>query len=110
MVLVAVFFLAYVSMETASPTIIDLWPFVRRRYVHPDVNGGVARLNFSSYGPSDFTSSDQICTFFHGCCKEDCPYNIFHGFYIFSIMVIHTLGSTAMSLRLFGYFFPEIPV
>jgi hypothetical protein len=51
-------------METASPTIIDLWPFVRRRYVHPDVNGGVARLNFSSYGPSDFTSSYQICTFF----------------------------------------------
>jgi hypothetical protein len=36
------------SAKMVSSAISNLWPFVRRRDLLPDVNGGVGRLHFSS--------------------------------------------------------------
>ena len=62
-------------MEMASSTISDLRPYVRRRDLLSDVNGGAVRLNLSSFVPSDFASSDRFWIFSYGC-HEDCPCNI----------------------------------
>jgi hypothetical protein len=66
----------------ASSTISDLCPFVRRRDLLPDVNGGVERLKFSRYGPSDLASPDQFWICSHGCRVEVCPHNICPGCYV----------------------------
>jgi hypothetical protein len=63
-------------MEMASSTIIDLRPFDRRRDLPPDVNGGVERLNFFRYGPSDLASPDQFWIFSLGCREENYPRSI----------------------------------
>jgi hypothetical protein len=68
-------------MEMASSTIIDLRSFLRRRDLPPGVNGGVGRLNFSRYGPSDLASPDRSWTFSRGCREEYYPRNIFPGCY-----------------------------
>ena len=77
------------------------WLIVRRRDVLPDVNGGVRRLNSSSYGPSDLTSSDRFSS--HGCRKKHCPRNICPDCYVIkngdSYSQLH-----ATSTMLFGWF------
>ena len=63
-------------MEMTLSTISNLRPFVRQRDLLPDVNGGVARLIFSSYGPSDLALPDRFWIFSHSCREEDYPRNI----------------------------------
>jgi hypothetical protein len=69
-------------MEIVSSTIIDLWPFDRRRDLPPNVNGGVGRLNSLRYGPSDLASPDRFWIFSFGCREENYPCSICLGCYI----------------------------
>jgi hypothetical protein len=65
-----------------SSTIIDLWSFLRRRDLHPGVNGSVGRSNFSRYGPSDLSSLDRSWIFSHGYREEYYPRTIYPGCYV----------------------------
>ena len=69
-------------MEMTSSAISDLRPFVRRRDLLPDVNGGVERLQLSRYGCSDLTSPDRSWIFSHGCREEDYPRSLCPGCYV----------------------------
>jgi hypothetical protein len=80
--LVAVYIFVSASMEMASSTISNLWPFCRRRDLLPDVNAGIERLKFFMYGPSDLASRDQFWICSHGCREEVCPRNICLGCYV----------------------------
>jgi hypothetical protein len=80
-------------MEMASSSIIDLWPFDRRRDLSPGVNGGVGRLNTFRYGSSDLASPDRFWIFSLGRREENFPRSICPGCYI--------LGN--------GYSYPRLP-
>jgi hypothetical protein len=69
-------------MEMASSIITDLWFFLRRRYLHPGVNGSVGRLQFSSYSFLDLASPDRSWIFSHGRREEYYPRNNFSGCYV----------------------------
>jgi hypothetical protein len=69
-------------MEMASSIISNLCPFLRRRDLPPDVNGGVERLKFCRYEPSDLASLYQFWIYSHGCHEEVCPRNICPGCYV----------------------------
>jgi DNA polymerase III epsilon subunit-like protein len=62
--------------------ISDLRPFVLRRDLLPSANGGVGRLKFSRYGPSNLTLSDCVWICSHACHEEDCPHNICLSYYV----------------------------
>ena len=81
-ILLAFFLLASVLMEMASYTISILQPFVGRRDLLPDVNGGVGRLPFFRYGPSDLASPDRSWFLSADCREEICPRNIYPGCYV----------------------------
>jgi hypothetical protein len=49
----------------------------------PGVNNGVGGLKLSRYGPSDLALPDRYQIFFHGCCEDVCPCNIYPDCYIF---------------------------
>jgi hypothetical protein len=66
----------------ASSTIIDLWPFDRRRDLPPGVNGGVGRLNTFRYGSLDLASPDRFWIFSLGRREENFPRSICPGCYI----------------------------
>jgi hypothetical protein len=63
-------------MKMTSSIIIDLRPFDRRRDLPPGVNGGVERLNFFRYGPSDLTSPDRFWIFSLDRREENYPRSI----------------------------------
>jgi hypothetical protein len=69
-------------MEMASSTIIDLRPFDRRRDLPPSVNGGVGRLNYFRYGPSDLASTYRFWIFSLGRREENYPRSIYPDGYI----------------------------
>jgi hypothetical protein len=69
-------------MEMASSSIIDLWPFDRRRDLPPGVNGGVGRLNTFRHGSSDLASPDRFWIFSLGRRKENFLRSICPGCYI----------------------------
>jgi hypothetical protein len=74
--------LGLVSMETTTSSISFLRPFIRRREFLPNVNGGVRRSNFPSYGLSDLASPDQFLMVSDDCLEEVCPRRICPGCYI----------------------------
>jgi hypothetical protein len=74
--------LASMSIEMSSSTIIDLWPFGRWRDIPSDVNGGVGRLYFFRYGPSDLASLDRFWIFSLDHREENYPCNICPGCYV----------------------------
>jgi hypothetical protein len=47
------------SIKMELSVISGVRPFVRRRILLPDINGGVGGLNFFRYGHSDLASPDQ---------------------------------------------------
>ena len=69
-------------MEMASSAISDLRPFVRRRDLLPDVNGGLGRSQFSRYGPLDLASPDRFWIFCLCCRGEDYPRSFCPGCYV----------------------------
>ena len=69
-------------MEMSSSTISILQRFVRRRDLLPGVNGGVGRLQFFRYGPSDLASPDRSWFLSAGWREEICPHNICPGCYV----------------------------
>jgi hypothetical protein len=73
---------ASTSIEMMSSTIRDLRPFVRRRDLLSDNSGGVGRLKFYRYGPSDLASLDLFWIFSNGCDEEDYHRNICHCYYV----------------------------
>jgi hypothetical protein len=81
-VLVIVFLLALVSMETTSSSIRIIQHFFQRQGLLPSVNGDIKRSNFYRYGLTYLTSSDQFCNFFHGFHEDDNFHNICPGFYV----------------------------
>jgi hypothetical protein len=91
-------------MKMVYSTIIDLRSFLRRRDLHPGVNGSVGRSNFSRYGPLDLASPDRSWIFFLMVAARSIILVLFIPSATSSTMVIRALGSPATSTRLFGYF------
>jgi hypothetical protein len=69
-------------MEMASSIIIDLQPFDRQQDLSFGINGGVERLNFFRYGPSDLALPDRFWILSLGRREENYPRNIYLGCYI----------------------------
>jgi hypothetical protein len=69
-------------MEMASSLIINLRFFLRRRDIHPGVNGSIERLQISRYGSLDLALPDRSWIFSHGRRKEYYPRNNFSGCYV----------------------------
>jgi hypothetical protein len=69
-------------IKMVSFTIIDLWSFVRRRDLHPDVPGSIGRSIFSRYGPLNLASPDRLWIFSRGCRDEYCSCNICPSCYV----------------------------
>jgi hypothetical protein len=85
-------------------TLIDLWLFVRLQYILLDVNADVGKLQFSRYGFSDLASPDRFWIIFFMVAPRRIDLAMFVSATIFSIMVIRTLGSPGMLIKIFGYF------
>jgi hypothetical protein len=81
--LVAVFLLAFATLESSSSTISILQSFIRRQDLIHGVNGGIGGLQLSRYGSSDLSSLEQCWIFSHRCRKEDYPRAICLGCYVF---------------------------
>jgi hypothetical protein len=91
------------SMEMASPIIIDLRPFDRRRDLPPGVNGGVGRLNSLGMVLQILLRQINFGSFLLVAARR-IIFAVFVPTATSSTMVICTLDSPAMSIKLFGYF------
>jgi hypothetical protein len=70
------------SMDMASSTIFDLWPFDLRRDLPPSVNGGVGRSNSFRYVLPDLPSPNRFWIFSLGHREKNYPRNICPGCYV----------------------------
>jgi hypothetical protein len=68
-VLVVIFFFDFTTVEMALSKINDIHPFVQRRDLLSNVNGGYESL--------DLTSSYRFWNFSLSCHEEVCPRDIF---------------------------------
>jgi hypothetical protein len=82
-------------MGMVSSTIIDL---------RPDVNGSIRRLKFSGYVSSDLALPDRSWIFFLMVAARSIILAIIFPAATSLTMLIHTLDSPAISIKLFGYF------
>jgi hypothetical protein len=90
-------------METASSIITDILCFLGRRDLPPGVHGSIGRLNISTYGPSILLCQINLGSFLKVSARS-VLLAIFVLVAMSSIVVIHTLGSLATSINLFGCF------